>query len=842
MILNNTEMSIVKNILLYEHRKVASRLKFVKDDESSIGEDLLFGAIGLIDRLSRNIDDDSKNTVITLGSILWSYKNPEWSGLRDFLILILSRIGYSPSSVMFDDDYDHVNKSYSSMGGYINQLSVSLYQLEHEVIIGNEKILLTKFQKNVWDKITYSKVLGISAPTSAGKSFIIALKAIELLLEKNGTIVYIVPTLSLVSQVSIDFRQLLTRFGLSDYKISNTYYGEDPSVHCIYVLTQEKAIGAFGQGDEPFSDVRMLVVDEIQNVERVANEDDQRAKTLYDLMVDFRHSVQPDHIIISGPRIKNIGKLGVEVFGVEAEEEEVKSSPVSNLTYAIHKNSEGYFFRQYSTVFNNHTSIPISDPTHIAGAGGVQYTDKFHNYLSKVIGGLGNESKNIIFSPSPPQARRTALYISKDKEYVFDVRINDLVEYLSETVHPKYELCNTLRRGVAYHHGKLPHHVRRVLEKAISEKLINNVVCTTTLMQGVNLPAQNVIIRNPNLFVTRQYGEPILTDYEIANLRGRAGRLLKDFMGRTFVLDENAFSHSESQQGQLFKETTKELKPGYGETFEFHRDSISYGLSNDELPSDNNNKYSYLLTYIRQTILRHGDASAKRFKTVGIELSNNELNSIKKGLSNLSVPIKICLENRYWDPLDIDRLYKMKDKFYLPSNTSEANISYSLKNLVQSLKTDFNIYYRRYFNMPENNKFDLLMSACINAEQWLRQKPLSKILNTQYHDDSDKIEKTIGLLQNRISYGLPLLLKPLYAMNLPDNPFLRCIESGAYHPVARRLIEYCVPRETAIYLSSKYLSGLDIYSSNFDSKMLDLLRFHYKSLNYWTRAQLEALV
>lgn len=47
--------------------------------------------------------------------------------------------------------------------------------------------------------------------------------------------------------------------------------------------------------------------------------------------------------------------------------------------------------------------------------------------------------------------------------------------------------------------GKLPMHVRRNLERAISEKRISNVVYTTTLLQGVNLPAQNVFIRNPHL-------------------------------------------------------------------------------------------------------------------------------------------------------------------------------------------------------------------------------------------------------------------------------------------------------------------------------------------------------
>ena len=79
-------------------------------------------------------------------------------------------------------------------------------------------------------------------------------------------------------------------------------------------------------------------------------------------------------------------------------------------------------------------------------------------------------------------------------------------------------------------------HVRRTLEKAIVSKQINNVVCTTTLMQGVNMPAQNIIIRNPHLYLKKTDTAAELSNYEMANLRGRAGRLLKDFIGRTYVL------------------------------------------------------------------------------------------------------------------------------------------------------------------------------------------------------------------------------------------------------------------------------------------------------------------
>ena len=54
----------------------------------------------------------------------------------------------------------------------------------------------------------------------------------------------------------------------------------------------------------------------------------------------------------------------------------------------------------------------------------------------------------------------------------------------------------------------------------------------------------------------------------MANLRGRAGRLLKDFIGRTYVLDESAFADADGyDQLELFEDVTKELPSGYGERY-----------------------------------------------------------------------------------------------------------------------------------------------------------------------------------------------------------------------------------------------------------------------------------
>ncbi|MDY6837420.1 MAG: DEAD/DEAH box helicase [Thermodesulfobacteriota bacterium] len=120
-------------------------------------------------------------------------------------------------------------------------------------------------------------------------------------------VLYIVPTLSLVSQVTKDLTNLKREYNLHDIEVFNSYQ-EKRTKNVIYVLTQERAISAFNH-ENPFTGLDILVVDEIQNIERVADESEQRSKILYDVLKEIKHLVKPSKIILSGARLKNMALL-----------------------------------------------------------------------------------------------------------------------------------------------------------------------------------------------------------------------------------------------------------------------------------------------------------------------------------------------------------------------------------------------------------------------------------------------------------------------------------------------------------------------------------------------------
>jgi hypothetical protein len=834
-----TAEDVLTRLLQFELKIQAIRLSFVEGDaHQKIDKEFLMEILPVLNELSLKKDETSQKQLIAITALLWHYRNVEWDGLRNHLILFLSRAGFGPSSIMLDKEYSHSEHTYSFSTSIINQYAVSIAQARNDVYVAGQQFLLTDFQKELWEILDKGPLVGISAPTSAGKSFLILLKAIKLLMEKPGTIVYIVPTLSLVNQVMEDFRKMLDRFELNEYSLETTLNPSNYSSESVYILTQEKAIAAFSQNEIPFKDVRLLVVDEIQNVERVASHDEMRAKVLYDLMVEFRNTVNLDHVIVSGPRIIKIDELSESIFGIKAIKKETSSSPVLNLTYSINLKGKNYYFKVFSDLLPRPLEIRITEKDAIKGYGRSNYEENYLSYLNEFVRSLEDECV-MIFSPTTLACRHISEYISRVTPEEDNKYLNNLADFIVDTVHRSYGLPSVIKKGIAYHHSRLPSHVRRVLEHAIKNGRIKVVIATTTLLQGVNLPVQNIIIRNPNLYLKKRKNSVRLSNYELANLRGRAGRLLKDFIGRTFIMDEGSFQDEENSQLDLFKDTEKELQVGYGKKyFEFKKD-IKSDIRTGTGSTADNTEYSYITTYIRQTVMKHGIRSQVMLNRVGINLTDKELNEIISGLNVVTIDRNLCARNRYWDPIDLNRLQQMKLPVEFPTKPGAFNNASKLKAILLFLRQHFSIYYNRYFGVEPGEERDVLISMCILADQWANEKTLKEILSTPFYNNdkntAKNIDTTIENLEKNISYGMALLLKPLYDIKAQDSMFPRFIEVGAYKPLTRRLIELNIPRETAIYLN-----GI-LREQQFEIKeeLIAEIRRIRSRLPYWYRIQVE---
>ena len=145
---------------------------------------------------------------------------------------------------------------------------------------------------------------------------------------------------------------------------------------------------------------------------------------------------------------------------------------------------------------------------------------------------FGIGATNIVYANGAAQAEDIAIRIAmrfRDRETTKEQEA--LAQLAAEAVHPTYALVQCVRKGVGFHYSDIPTHVRQAIEKAVTNGVLDYLVCTSTLLQGVNLPAKNLFMCRP------EKGKRIpLESVDFWNLAGRAGRLLKEFQGNIFLI------------------------------------------------------------------------------------------------------------------------------------------------------------------------------------------------------------------------------------------------------------------------------------------------------------------
>jgi superfamily II DNA/RNA helicase len=92
-------------------------------------------------------------------------------------------------------------------------------------------------------------------------------------------------------------------------------------------------------------------------------------------------------------------------------------------------------------------------------------------------------------------------------------------EWMGEA-HPVTEY---LRRGIAFHHGRLPDAVRDAIEEDFRARRLAVLVATSTLAQGVNLPVRTVVMHSVRSR-DADGSARVLSSREYWNIAGRAGR------------------------------------------------------------------------------------------------------------------------------------------------------------------------------------------------------------------------------------------------------------------------------------------------------------------------------
>ena len=108
---------------------------------------------------------------------------------------------------------------------------------------------------------------------------------------------------------------------------------------------------------------------------------------------------------------------------------------------------------------------------------------------------------------------------------------NDIIEWIDENIHKNWVLKSALKRKIAFHHGAIPRHLGSSIVDGFNSGNIKILFCTSTLIEGVNTTAKNVILYD------KTKGRKSIDYFDYRNISGRSGRMYNYFVGRVFRIE-----------------------------------------------------------------------------------------------------------------------------------------------------------------------------------------------------------------------------------------------------------------------------------------------------------------
>lgn len=402
------------------------------------------------------------------------------------------------------------------------KLSAIRADIETSIYLNGQALLLNRFQKRVYDSYLENEAISISAPTSSGKSFILCNIVLEEISKNSQTIVYLVPTRALISQVELDLTNLFIENDIRNINVSTVPLSTDElSSHNVLVFTQERLHWFLIENQNIQIDT--IIVDEAQKIE-----DGYRGILLQQKLEQVLEENPNAKIYFSSPFTSNPELL------LDAVSNYKKKDTVNTQFVSVNQNL--IFVKQVprkTDLWN--LSLCLSEGS--INLGEVKLSDRPTTEKKKVVFLLNalsdDEGGNIVYCNGAAEAEETAKLLSSTiGEEELSSNIKDLIKLVKKTIHKKYALAETLEKRVAFHYGNMPLLIRQEIESLFKNGEIKHLLCTSTLLEGVNLPARSIFIRKP----TRGRGSP-LNQNDFWNLAGRAGRWGKEFSGNIICID-----------------------------------------------------------------------------------------------------------------------------------------------------------------------------------------------------------------------------------------------------------------------------------------------------------------
>lgn len=515
---------------------------------------------------------------------------------------------------------------------------------------GMDNIVFHSKQNEIYYTLIHKGNVVLSAPTSFGKSLIIDSIITS---DLYNNIMIIVPSIALIDET----RKRLIKFN-KQYRVIS-FSGQSLGKRNIFVLTQERALDYIGKADIDF-----FVIDEFYKLDMKKNQDENDSREIVLNQVFYKLFKSHANYYLLGPNI-----------------ERLIAPKLSEHKYEFIKTDYKTVVSEFHHISDNH----------------LNKEGKLVKLCEQISG------QTLIYCQSPASANKVAELLFNHLELEQIENNEDFVHWIKQNYHPDWNYPKYLECGIGVHHGKIPRALAQKSVEMFNRGLLKFLICTSTLIEGVNTKARNVIIYDNT--VNRKK----MDFFSFNNICGRSGRMNSYMIGNIYTF------HEQPQPELPFVNV-----PVFGDNTTAIPDNLLINMDDDDLTKETQQQ---IQRYKKQNILssdllkKHSYVKLDYLLELGQYLNGLPSHSLKliawSGTPSYEELNKTC--NLIWDNF-------VKSNRMISSVQSGKQLCYKIKQFEKSKNISNYLSNIIKENDSEEKNNDLIECALDFMRQWLNYK------------------------------------------------------------------------------------------------------------------------
>lgn len=401
----------------------------------------------------------------------------------------------------------------------------------------------------------------ISLPTSSGKTLIAEFRILQALNQfdqERGWVAYLVPTRTLVNQITRRLRrdfeplniiveQVSPALEIDNIESDLLQQRDQNQEFRVLVSTPEKLDLMLRQGWENKigRPLTLVVVDEAHNLQNI-----HRGLKLELLLSTINNECSRAQFLLLTPFISNAREVAKWLGGINSDDislaldwqpnDRVIGVVQAEKGKALNKRSFDYQLRM-ETIQTTRNTLFVDDLLIIPK----------NSEMAPTYRGVLNQSTLAAVTAQRLQERGPVIVMHTTPSWVWSLaekfkipanrlsqpqeKIKLVQDFLSLEFGSNFPLIDLLSYGVGVHHAGLSDDVRALMEWLFEENQLKFLVATTTIAQGVNFPVTGIVMASHQY----PYGNDMPPE-DFWNIAGRAGRVDHGSLGIVALVAENA--------------------------------------------------------------------------------------------------------------------------------------------------------------------------------------------------------------------------------------------------------------------------------------------------------------